>query len=120
LLLPINSVILQWKRSAEIGDPFFLAAVEYGLVCGMTVRIDKSGRIVVPRVLRERFGLRPDLDLEIIEHPNGVLIRRHEEQPCMVKIDGLWVHQGTPESGARWDRVIDDLRDERAQSSFMT
>jgi bifunctional DNA-binding transcriptional regulator/antitoxin component of YhaV-PrlF toxin-antitoxin module len=82
--------------------------------------MDKSGRIVLPRVIRERFGLTPDLDLELIEQPNGVLIRRREELPSMVKIDGLWVHQGTPESGAQWDRVIDDLRDERAQASFMT
>ena len=90
------------------------------MVHGMPIRMDKSGRIVLPRVIRERFGLTPDLDLELIEQPNGVLICRREELPSMVKIDGLWVHQGKPENGAQWDRVIDDVRDERAQSSFMT
>jgi bifunctional DNA-binding transcriptional regulator/antitoxin component of YhaV-PrlF toxin-antitoxin module len=90
------------------------------MVRGMPIRMDKSGRIVLPRVIRERFGLTPNLDLELIEQPNGVLIRRREEVPSMVKIDGLWVHQGTPDSGAQWDRVIDDVRDERAHSSFMT
>jgi len=90
------------------------------MVCGMTIRIDKSGRIVLPRVLRERFGLTPDRELEIVEQPDGVLIRRREDVPAMVKVDGLWVHQGTPDPGAKWDRVIDDVREERAQSVFMT
>ena len=56
----------------------------------------------------------------MIEQPDGVLIRRREDVPSMVKIDGLWVHQGTPVAGAQWDRVVDDVREERAQSSFMT
>jgi AbrB family looped-hinge helix DNA binding protein len=33
---------------------------------GTTVRIDKSGRIVVPKPLRERLGLKPDTELEAI------------------------------------------------------
>jgi hypothetical protein len=60
------------------------------------------------------------LDLELIEQSNGVLIRPREEVPSMIKIDGLWVHQGKPDTGAQWDRVIDDVREERAQSQFMT
>jgi AbrB family looped-hinge helix DNA binding protein len=87
---------------------------------GMTIRMDKSGRIVLPKMIRDRFGLTPDLELDIIEQPGGVLLRRRDEHPSMVKIDGLWVHQGKPEAGANWDRVIDDVREERAQSSFMT
>ena len=87
---------------------------------GMTIGIDKSGRIVLPKLIRERFGLTPDRELEVVEKPDGVLIRRREEAPAMVKIDGLWVHQGTPQSGAQWDRVVDDVREERAQSLFMT
>ncbi len=38
----------------------------------------------------------------------------------MVKIDGLWVHQGTPLDRAQWDHVLDDAREERARSVFMT
>jgi bifunctional DNA-binding transcriptional regulator/antitoxin component of YhaV-PrlF toxin-antitoxin module len=71
-------------------------------------------------VIRERFGLTPDRDLDLIEQSNGVLIRPREEVPSMIKIDGLWVHQGKPEAGAQWDRVIDDVREERAHSTFMT
>jgi AbrB family looped-hinge helix DNA binding protein len=86
---------------------------------GMTIRMDKSGRIVLPKMIRERFGLTPELELDIIEQPDGVLLRRRDEQPSMIKIEGLWVHQGKPEAGANWDRVIDDVREERAQTSLM-
>jgi AbrB family looped-hinge helix DNA binding protein len=82
--------------------------------------MDKSGRIVLPKMIRERFGLTPDLELEVVEQPDGVLLRRREEHPSMIKVDGLWIHQGTPQIGAQWDRLVDDVRDERAQSQLMT
>jgi hypothetical protein len=31
-------------------------AMDSAIVCGMTIRIDKSGRIVLPKMIRERFG----------------------------------------------------------------
>ena len=34
----------------------------------------------------------------------------------MIKVNGLWVHCGTPEPGANWDRVLQDVRDERIES----
>jgi AbrB family looped-hinge helix DNA binding protein len=86
----------------------------------MTIRMDKSGRIVLPKIIRERFGLTPDLELEVVEQSDGVLLRRCEERPSMIKVDGLWIHQGTPQSGAQWDRLVDEVRDERAQSAIST
>jgi AbrB family looped-hinge helix DNA binding protein len=87
-----------------------------GILFGMVVRIDKAGRVVVPKPLRERLRLTPDTELEAIERPEGLLLKRLEQSPSMVKIDGLWVHQGAAEPGANWDRVIDDLREERIES----
>jgi hypothetical protein len=34
----------------------------------------------------------------------------------LVKLDGLWVHRGVPQSGANWDRIIQDVREERIES----
>jgi hypothetical protein len=34
----------------------------------------------------------------------------------MVKADGLWVHQGSPEPGANWERILEDVREERIDS----
>jgi AbrB family looped-hinge helix DNA binding protein len=82
----------------------------------MNLTIDRSGRIVVPKPIRDRFGLTPDTELQIIEQPDGLLLKRVEERPSMIKVDGLWVHQGVPEPGANWDRVVDAAREERIDS----
>jgi AbrB family looped-hinge helix DNA binding protein len=87
-----------------------------GIVNGMTVTIDKAGRIVVPKPLRERLGFRPDTELEAIEQPEGILLKRVQQEPSMVKVDGLWVHQGSAEPGSNWDSILEDLREERTAS----
>ena len=88
----------------------------YGNVNGMELRIDKAGRIVVPKPLRERLGFKPDTELEAIEQPEGVLLKRVQQRPSMVKVDGLWVHQGRAEPGANWERILEDVREERIES----
>ena len=79
----------------------------------MELRIDKAGRIVVPKPLRERLGFKPDTELEAIEQPEGLLLKRVQQRPSMVKIDGLWVHQGRADPGANWERILEDMREER-------
>jgi AbrB family looped-hinge helix DNA binding protein len=87
---------------------------------GTSLRIDKSGRIVVPKPLRERLGLKPDTELEALEQAGGLLLRAVEQRPSMIKIDGLWVHQGVAQPGAKWDRVVPDVREERIASVLKT
>ena len=88
----------------------------YGIANGMELRIDKAGRIVVPKPLRERLGFKPETELVAIEQPDGVLLKRIEQRPSMVKVDGLWVHQGSAEPGADWERILEDVREERIES----
>ena len=84
---------------------------------GRKLRIDKSGRIVVPKDLRQRLGFKPGTELEALDQQGGgVLLRAVEQRPAMVKIDGLWVHRGVAQPGANWDRVIDEVREERIES----
>jgi len=88
----------------------------YGIIDGMDVRIDKSGRIVVPKPLRERLGFKPDTELVAIEQPEGVLLKRVGQRPSMIKVDGLWVHQGRAEQGANWERILEEVREEQIES----
>lgn len=88
----------------------------YGIVDGMDVKIDKSGRIVVPKSLRDRFGLKPDMALEVHEQADGMLFRVPVPQPTMVKIDGLWVHQGAAHANADWTSVLEEVREERLRA----
>ena len=88
----------------------------YGILGGMELKIDKAGRIVVPKPLRDRLGFKPDSQLEAIEQPQGVLLKRLEQRPSMIKVDGLWVHQGSAEAGANWEDILENVREERIES----
>ena len=78
--------------------------------------MDKSGRIVFPKPLRRQLGIGSGIELEAVEQPGGVLLRPLVQRPSMVQVDGLWVHQGAAELGANWERVLDDVREERTQT----
>ena len=81
----------------------------------MSVTIDKLGRIVVPKPLRDRLGLVPGSELEVVEEPDGFSLRVASRGPSMVKAEGLWVHQGTLEAGANLNVLLEDLSDGRAK-----
>lgn len=42
---------------------------------GITITMDKAGRIVLPRVVRERLGLSGPAQLELVDAPDGVVLR---------------------------------------------
>ena len=84
----------------------------------MKLKMDAAGRIVMPKPLRDRLGFRPDTELEAVEQSGGVLLRPVEQRPSLAKVDGLWVHQGAPQQGANWDRVLRDMREERIDTLF--
>jgi len=90
----------------------------YGKVNGMNVTIDKAGRIVVPKELRQRFALRPNTELEIVEQPDGVLLRVPEQKPSLSHVHGLLVHQGRAEEDADWDLALENVREEQLQKTI--
>jgi bifunctional DNA-binding transcriptional regulator/antitoxin component of YhaV-PrlF toxin-antitoxin module len=87
-----------------------------GIILGMKLKIDKFGRVVFPKALRRRLGVKPEIELEAVEEPDGVLVRPVKQQPSMVLVDGLWVHQAPAEPDVHWERVVDNVREERIQS----
>ena len=40
------------------------------------MRISKRGQITIPKKLRDRFGLNPDVEVEIIPTEHGLLIQK--------------------------------------------
>jgi bifunctional DNA-binding transcriptional regulator/antitoxin component of YhaV-PrlF toxin-antitoxin module len=66
--------------------------------------------------MRERLGLKPGTELEVLDQPGGVLLRTVEESPALVKVDGLWVHRGVAQPGANWDHIVREVREERLES----
>ena len=84
----------------------------------MNLNIDKAGRLVIPKSMRQQLGITPDTPLELVPQAQGLLLRRIDVRPAMHQVDGLWVHQGTAKPDARWDDVVDGLRTERADAHW--
>lgn len=87
-----------------------------GMRDGMDVKIGKSGRIVVLNVLRDRLGLKPDMELEVQKQADRLLLQVPTPRATMVSIEGLWVHQGTARANPDWEHVLEDVREERLRA----
>ena len=79
--------------------------------------LDKAGRIILPKPVRDRFQLREGSELDLEERPDGLTLRPVEQKSSMILRDGLWVHQGQAPSGFDWDTLVDDLRDARIKDA---
>ena len=79
----------------------------------MKIRVDKRGRIIIPKSVRDRFDFRAGSVFELEACPGGMLLRPSNLRPSMVKVKSNWVHLGRVPHGFDWDRFIDSLRDER-------
>lgn len=90
--------------------PFFMP---YGRINGMKLHLDKSGRVVLPKPLRQRLGLRAGTAFEATEAAEGVLLRPITRRPSLVERDGFLVHTGQASRSFDWQQLSDDLEQER-------
>lgn len=79
----------------------------------MKLKLDKLGRVVLPKPLRARYGLRPGTELEISEGPQEFALRPAPSGPTWVEDQGMWVHQGKPQRGLDFAQALRDDREDR-------
>ena len=79
----------------------------------MTLKIDKAGRVILPKPVRDRLGLHEGSDLEMLETPEGLVLTPTERRPSMVRKQGLWVHTGKLPPAFDIVQAIRDDREER-------
>ncbi len=80
----------------------------------MRISIDKAGRIVVPKPVRDRFGLRPDSKLELVENDEGFQLKPLEETARLVRLpNGRLLFTGTGPAHIAWDHLVQDMYEER-------
>lgn len=80
----------------------------------MHVKVDQAGRIVLPKKMRDRLGLRKDSELEIEESAEGIFLKPVEQQSGLVRDkDGWLVHTGRPVGRIDWDRIVEEDREAR-------
>jgi AbrB family looped-hinge helix DNA binding protein len=85
----------------------------HAILNGMTLKMDKAGRIILPKPIRDRLGLHEGSDLEIMETLEGVMLKPTQLGPSMVKKQGLWVHTGKLPPGFDIVQAIRDDREDR-------
>ena len=79
----------------------------------MKLKIDNAGRIILPKPVRDRLGLRAGSDLDLVESNEGILLTPTRQQPSVVRRNGLLVHSGKLPKGYIWDRLIEEDREDR-------
>lgn len=67
-----------------------------GNLSAMNVTIDKAGRLVVPKEIRDRMGLRAGDELEIEEFNGKIEISKPVRERKLVEINGLLTLEPDP------------------------
>ncbi len=83
------------------------------MLYGMTLKIDKAGRIVVPKPVRERLGLLAGADIEVVESPEGLMLKPIHQRPSLIKEGRFLVHTGKLTHGGDVLKAIEADREER-------
>ena len=87
----------------------------------MNVTIDKFGRVLIPKPVRDRLGLTAGAELALDVHTAGdgapaLELRAVPDEPALVREDGLLVHTGRLDPAAHdLDAFLAAQRDERTR-----
>src|SRR6266700_1304523 len=79
-----------------------------------TLSMDKAGRIVLPKPVRDELNLSPGDSLELELSDNRIVLRPARAKARLYKKHGIWVlHTGTPLSAAVVKETLRRIREER-------
>ena len=79
--------------------------------------MDKAGRIVLPKAVRDELQVGPGDSLEIESSGDQVILRPARGKGRMRKEQGVWVFDsGTPLSGEMVRKTVERVRRERERS----
>lgn len=79
-----------------------------------TLTLDKAGRVVIPKTLRDELHLEPGDTLELESEGDCVKLRPVRSASPLRKERGVWVfHSGRKLSAAATDKALRDLREQR-------
>lgn len=62
----------------------------------MKITIDKAGRVVLPKVVRDEYGLIPGTALEVEEIEGAIVLRPSVDRPIVREKEGLLVVASEP------------------------
>ncbi len=84
----------------------------------IVLTIDRVGRVLLPKPLRERMGFRPGSEIEVVPGHGMVVLKAKDSGPSLAKIDGVWVHQGELKGASSAPDVVSELRQDRLAAAM--
>jgi len=79
-----------------------------------TVTLDKAGRVVIPKSLRDELRLAPGDSLTLESDGDNVMLRPVRSASALRREHGIWVFRGGRKLAAdETDRALNTLRQER-------
>ncbi|HYL37718.1 MAG TPA: AbrB/MazE/SpoVT family DNA-binding domain-containing protein [Bryobacteraceae bacterium] len=82
------------------------------------ITVDKAGRIVLPKPLRDQMRLRPGDTLELESEGERITLRPVRKQATLRKERGVWVYQGEPADDSI-PELIDREREKRLRETIL-
>jgi AbrB family looped-hinge helix DNA binding protein len=76
------------------------------------ISIDKAGRVVLPKSVREKMRVEPGDDLLVEAEGDRITLRPIRQEALLKKEYGIWVYQGEPTDASIPD-LIDAEREKR-------
>ena len=74
----------------------------------MELSIDKFGRVVIPKKLREHLGVGMSLKVEVKETPEGILLKPVRRESGLMMKDGVLILRGGGDnSHINWDTLVE-------------
>jgi hypothetical protein len=58
--------------------------------------------------------------LELVEGPDGVLLKTQSRVSDLTIVNGVLVHMGTSDTDVNWDSIVDSIREERAAANWLS
>lgn len=88
--------------------PFYIATMS------LTVTLDKAGRVVIPKTLRDELHLEPGDTLELESEGEKMLLRPMRTTSPLKKERGVWVFRtGKNLPAVDTDKALRDIRQQR-------
>jgi AbrB family looped-hinge helix DNA binding protein len=79
-----------------------------------TLIIDKSGRLVIPKPVRDALGLRPGDRLELRRQGADLILSVSQPKSILQKEKGVWVYRSGERAAVPIQELIDQDRARRA------
>lgn len=80
----------------------------------MITTIDKVGRVVIPKSLRQEFHLAPNTPIELIADGDSIRLRVPRPEPVFVEKDGVLVQSAESPAPLDATAFLNQLREARS------